>query len=108
MFFVTAIQGQVTQDQVLSLVQFKQVSNLAFINFLGTKNGTFSKSKVGNKTPFMSKDQTYQGMGLALLFFCSVQLYLCCLGKTPILIIQVEVATQLNAYLLSIGFKAAT
>jgi hypothetical protein len=35
--FVTAIQGQVTQDQVLSLVQFKQVSNGAFINFWGTK-----------------------------------------------------------------------
>jgi hypothetical protein len=96
MFFVTAIQGQVTQDQVLLLVLFKQVSNGAFINFLGTKNGTFSKSKFGTKSPFMSIDQTYQGMGLALLVLRSVQLYLCCLGKTPILIIQIEVATLLH------------
>jgi hypothetical protein len=76
--------------------------------FWGQKMELFLNPKFGTKTPFMSKDQTYQGLGLALLLLRLIQLYPCCLGKTPILIIQVEVATRLHAYLMTIGFKAAT
>jgi hypothetical protein len=43
-FFVTSMQGQVQQDHVLSLVQFKRWDKCTFINFLGTRLGTFSKT----------------------------------------------------------------
>jgi hypothetical protein len=43
-FFVTAMQGQVQQDHVLSLVQFKRWDKYTFIKFLGTWPGTFSKT----------------------------------------------------------------
>jgi hypothetical protein len=82
-FFVTAMQGQVQHFNVLSLVQFKGWHKCMFINFLGTRPGTFSKTQFGNKTTFMNEEETYQGRGLALLMLRSVQLYLCCLGKSP-------------------------
>jgi hypothetical protein len=106
-FFVTAIQGQVQQDHVLSLVQFKRWDKCTFINFLGTRIGTFSKTRFGNKTTFMNEEETYQGMGLALLMLRSVQLYLCCLGKSPQLCIQVEKTLRLYKYLMGIGFIMA-
>jgi hypothetical protein len=102
-FFVTAIQGQVQQDHVLSSVQFKRWDNCTFINFLGTRPGTFSKTRFGNETTFMNEEETYQGMGLALLMLRSVQLYLCCLGITPRLSIQVVKNSRLHEYLNGIG-----
>jgi hypothetical protein len=106
-FFVTAMQGQVQQDHVLSLVQFKRLDKCTFINFLGTWLGTFSKTRFGNKTTFMNEEETYQGMGLALLMLRSVQLYLCCLGKSPQLCIQVVKNLRLHQYLKGIGFIIA-
>jgi hypothetical protein len=107
MFFVTAMQGQVQQDHVLSLVQFKRLDQCTFINFLGTRPDTFSKTRFGNKTTFMNKEETYQGIGLVLLMLRSVQLYLCCLGKSPQLFLQVEKTSRLHEYLKGIGFIIA-
>jgi hypothetical protein len=108
-FFVTAIQGQVSQDHVLSLVQFKQINQkCTFINYLGTRSGTFSKARFGTKTPCMGEDETYQGMGLALLLLRSVQLYLCCLGKIPQLYIQVANGSRMHKNVLAIGFVTRT
>jgi hypothetical protein len=106
-FFVTAMQGQVQQDHVLSLAQFKRLDKSTFINFLGPRIGTFSRTRFGNKTTFMNKEETYLGMGLALLMLCSVQLYLCCLGKSPQLCIQVLKNLRLHEYLNGIGFIMA-
>jgi hypothetical protein len=106
-FFVTAMHGQLQQDHVLSLVQFKWLDKCTFINFLGTRIGTFSKTRFGNKTTFMNEEETYQGLGLALLMLRSVQLYLCCLGKSPQLCIQVLKNLRLHEYLKGIGFIMA-
>jgi hypothetical protein len=108
-FFITAIQGQVQQDHVLSLVQFKQIhKRCTFINYMGTRSGTFEKKRFGTKTPFMRDDETFEGMGLALLLLRSVQLYLCCLGKVPQLYIQVVYGSRMHTYLLGVGFVIFT
>jgi hypothetical protein len=56
----------------------------------------------------MREDETYEGMGLALLLLRSVQLYLCCLDKVPQLYIQVVNGSQMHTYLLGIGFVIFT
>jgi hypothetical protein len=55
----------------------------------------------------MKEEETYQGMGLALLMLRSVQLYLYCLGKSPQLFLQVEKTLRLHEYLKGIGFIIA-
>jgi hypothetical protein len=55
----------------------------------------------------MNEEETYEGMGLALLMLRSVQLYLCCLGKSPQLCIQVLKNLRLHEYLKGIGFIMA-
>jgi hypothetical protein len=64
------------------------VEELCLHHFSWYTTKYFFQNLLGTKTTFMSKEETYQGMGLALL--CSVQPYLCCLDKSPQVFLQVS------------------